>query len=305
MKKIWTDEDINYLVDNYNIMSLDDISYQLKCKKSQISAKLNKLKIVNRGWKENEDMILLENYPFKEIKEYRNLLCNRSDSSILNRAFKLGLKKSVKKIKKNKYEVNHRYFFDKNIDSCYWAGFIAADGFIDNNYSRIAIKLSLKDKPHLDLLKNKIKTQSPIRTFENKSSGAKRTFSQLDIFSKQIKRDLYSNFKIGANKTFTLQPPDIDDNLILNLSYITGLIDGDGTVCLNRHKKKSITLLGNFELLNWSKSQLNKIIDVSNISIIPKGNIYSFKFTGKRCDDFKKFIIDNKFIYLERKWNKI
>ena len=131
MNKVWTDDEVDFLKLNYGKIDIIEMSNILGYKKSQISQKLNKLKISNRSWTKDEDDILSQNYPTLQIGEFSSLLIGRTESSILNRSTKLKLKKLVRKEKKNKYEINHNFFSDKNYLSCYWAGFLAADGFIE------------------------------------------------------------------------------------------------------------------------------------------------------------------------------
>ena len=52
---------------------------------------------------------------------------------------------------RRKYNLNDSFFSHENltIDSCYWAGFIAADGNIAKNKKQITISLQHDDKTHL------------------------------------------------------------------------------------------------------------------------------------------------------------
>ena len=147
-------------------------------------------------------------------------------------------------------------------------------------------------------------TDSPVRTFDRKSFNKIQTYCQIDIFSKKIKTDLYNNFGLHTKKTFTFVPSHSMSEY-QSMCFIIGLIDGDGSVCKTKNEKKSITLLGNFEVLKWSKDKISKIVDVSGISILKKKNIYSFTITGNRCDFLRNFVQKNNLPILKRKWSKI
>ena len=88
---------------------------------------------MNKLWTKEEDLILIENYGNLPNKELGKML-NRTSSGVWKRASKLGLKSDrikIVKMVKRKYFCNDNYFKNLTIENCYWAGFIAADGWID------------------------------------------------------------------------------------------------------------------------------------------------------------------------------
>jgi len=307
MREYWTQKEENYLINNCNNKSKDDISKYLNKTKKQISRKLYNLNKNSNikytfSWTKEEDQILINNFHDKDINDYLYLLPRRTIEGCENRAYKLKLTK-LRKEKKLKYTINHNFFSNKINLASYWAGFIAADGHIDNNINRCTIKLSFKDINHLEILKKQLNYNGIIRVFKSNSFNKILKYCNLDIYSKTIKTDLINNYKIIYKKTFLLQPPDLDFSN--SMSYIAGLIDGDGTICINKYNKKSITIAGTKNICEWSKSILNNLINVENINIIKTGNIYVFKITGDRCNIIKNEINKYNLPILERKWNKL
>ena len=91
-EKTWSKEEEIFLLDNFDKISLSEISFHLNRSLKAVSLKASRLGIIENGslWSHKEDEIL---------KEYRNLsvhelsfLLNRSSKAIKHRASKLGLK---------------------------------------------------------------------------------------------------------------------------------------------------------------------------------------------------------------------
>lgn len=301
MGKLWTKEDIAFLKDNYHKYDMGQLSELMKRSKSTLYSKLNKLGL-KKMWSKTEDFILKSNFPIKEYNEYSFLLPNRTYSSCLNRAYVLKLKKLIIKKRDYKYNLDHHFFSKVNNLNSYWSGFIAADGFISKEYSKLGIKLSIKDINHLENFKRDLQTDSPIKKFDRISFKKKRTYCQIDIYSDVIKNDLQGIFRIKNNKTFQMVSPNITDEH--RFCFISGLIDGDGSICKVKNKI-SITLLGTENILQWCKKTLSEIVDISNISIIKKGNIFSFTITGDRCKSIKNKMMNLNIPLMDRKWKNI
>ena len=73
---------------------------------------------------------------------------------------KCGRGKSIFSRKQTTVTLNHECFSVLSLESCYWAGFIAADGYVTKNY--LKIMLSSKGLNHLEKLKDFIKTSCKI-----------------------------------------------------------------------------------------------------------------------------------------------
>jgi len=96
--------------------------------------------------------------------------------------------------KKRFYNVNDDYFSEPNLNNCYWAGFIAADGYIlkpsDNSVS-LSIMLSKKDILHLECLKKEIESDKVI--YNCISNGF--PCISITIASKKIVENLNNHYK--------------------------------------------------------------------------------------------------------------
>lgn len=308
---IWTKEEIEYLEKSYNILDVSIISNKLNKTKESIINKASILSLKSKKtWEDYEIEILKNNYGIKEIDEYINLLKNRSINSIRHKAKLLSLTSNNKRFRnKYKYDINHKYFNQINKLNSYWAGFIAADGYVKRNSSCLGIKLSSLDIEHLNKFKKDIETNSPIFIKKGLSFDKEVEFCEMNLYSRFIVNDIYKNFNIGSNKTLSITFPNFENDTD-KLSFICGLIDGDGSISITNNRI-SITILGTFNMLENVKSTLNSIIDVSNINIVKKSKIYSFCITSSINDTDSRIIkLYNKvkelnIPLLERKWIKI
>lgn len=300
----WSNDDIKKLKENYLILSSKELSILLNKTITSINSKLINLKL-NRKWTTNEDNILIENYGINNYEDYKHLLPNRTLSSIYNRVYKLKLKCKEKIKNVYKYDVDHHFFKDLSNINCYWAGFIAADGWIKSDCNCLGIKISEKDINHLEKFKLDIKTNSPIKNKISKLNEKNFNLVEINIYSRYIIHDLYSNFNITPNKTFTLTPPNIE-NFDHKISYIIGLIDGDGTIGKKTNTNDvRISIVGNEEIVKWCKFTLNKILKIrKSKKIAYSNNIYSFSLGNKNSIELINYVKKLNIPRMERKWNR-
>lgn len=133
---------------------------------------------------------------------------------------------------KRLFEVNDNYFSTINNENSYYAGFIAADGNICSNQSKLTIALARKDRDFLKQFLINLNSNYNIRDLVVKNIYK---CSEIHITSKQICDDLYNNFNIYPNKSLTLTPPKLTGESLD--CFIMGLIDGDGTIGLSAQRE--------------------------------------------------------------------
>lgn len=205
--------------------------------------------------------------------------------------------------------------FFENIDSeekAYWVGFLFADGYVrirHNKYGELKLKLQSKDKEHIQLFKDAIKSTNVIKDiierYPYKGEIKNASSSTFSIYSTKLVNDLIS---LGCiqNKSKLIKFPDkIPNNLIRH--FIRGYFDGDGSVFL----KKDNTI--QFYICSGCEEFLEKIRDEFNLFGLVyqtiKKNVHNvFLLRSYRINDLKKineyFYNDSK-IYLNRKKEKI
>ena len=186
------------------------------------------------------------------------------------------------------HKINETYFDNPNTEkSAYWAGFIAADGYVykPNNYVRLEI--NIKDKQHLQLLGNDIG--------KNVTDYQKHNSCKLTINSKHIV-NTFEQYNITQNKSLTLQfPTNINTNNIHH--FIRGYFDGDGSFY------KIYDIIGTQQFLQSLIDSLPFKCDYSFYK--PKDqNNYVLRIRTKSLKQFFEFMYKDATIYLERKYQK-
>ena len=205
---------------------------------------------------QEEDKILINNYKLMSSPKISELyLPHRSHASINTRLKQLGYQISKDKYihgdRCSKYTINHKSFNEYTLKSCYWAGFIAADGCISKN--TVIVSLDELDLSHLQLLReflNSTHLITPPRI------SRKDKCHRFVFRSPYIIADLGKYFNVKQKKTFTLQPPPIQE-WEYKLAYLIGFIDGDGCIYTTHFTKPYVfdkmtfSIFANYNMLNW------------------------------------------------------
>lgn len=126
---------------------------------------------------------------------------------------------------------NKSYF--KTIDTiekAYWLGFLYADGSISKKGYRCSLELSKKDaclvEKFCDAL-NVDRSEIKDRTIFNKKTNKTYYSTKVYLFSKELVDDLISHGCVNK-KSLVIRLPELIDRK-LNLSFLMGFYDGDGT----------------------------------------------------------------------------
>ena len=233
----------------------------------------------------------------KYIKQYYGKLTRRQIAFNLNikenfvktQAKKLGLTSNLS-VPRNK--INDNSFSKKTMLSCYWAGFIAADGCISNNELRVC--LSKTDLNHLIKLKFFLKSLSKI------TCSKTTTNVYISCNSKKIVKNLYDIYNITPRKSLTLKSPN-NLTYLQSLAYIIGYIDGDGCISYNG-KYIRLRIMGTINTLEW----INFILKRKSKPVTHcKSKIFIISFKKLYAQNLYKIAKQYKLPILDRKWNKL
>lgn len=110
-------------------------------------------------------------------------------------------------------------FAEYTPESCYWAGFISADGSIDCN-GTISFELNNKDITAIQSFKKLTGSEHTVSYRESTDA------SRIRFNNKALTESLYYNFGIGVAKTFDLVLPILPTEMYPH--FIRGHFDGDG-----------------------------------------------------------------------------
>lgn len=249
-------------------------------------------------WTVDQIEFLKKNYEILKTPELLKVLMDKNNDQIRWKAKQYNLTKKVSKTKTN---ANFLKDFD-NVESCYWWGFITADGCITNK--QLIISIHEKDKDHLkvfcDKANSNMKYVSRINNWHKNSYTMVRTV----INDKFLLSELIQTLDIKPQKTYN--PFNIDTFLTYNRLpfFLAGLIDGDGCICHNK-KSRSIRIKThsswkeNFEKISIKLKEFYGIISYVNI------NKYGWVVLSiYRIKDFNLLLnlVNNKVPIMKRKW---
>lgn len=148
---------------------------------------------------------------------------------------------------KRKYNLEDNFFDVVSPTSSYWAGFIAADGYVHKCGRKLELHISVKDLEHLECFRRSINFNGPIHM--------SRTGIKLILSSKNVIDSLYKHYSITNAKTYTLEPPNIISPTVI-FPFIAGYIDGDGSIGLYKNYPY-LNILGTKHILDWIKCQFD------------------------------------------------
>lgn len=305
-----------YLITNYTngTKTVGEIAIELGCNRCTIFRALKRFKIPTRPKKEIskeqlEKLYLEQKYTIAKIAKDFNF----SETHVNNLIQKY-------KIETRKYSYlysqNDEFFTTPNIQNCYWAGFIAADGCIGNCRNKLFLAINLKNTDECLLKEMANQTDFTGKITQGKHKGYGKYSENTYYYSSlQIRNcqnwveSLNKNWNITEKKSLTLLPPNISD-LDLQLSYIIGLIDGDGHIG-TINNKMVFELVGTKEIIEWSSNILHNLEDktmYSPLTINKKknGNCYYINCSWNRAFNLLKHLEQIPAPYrLARKWDKI
>lgn len=192
-------------------------------------------------------------------------------------------------------KVNHNYFSNYNSKSCYWAGFILADGYIRPNRPSLEIKLQKKDVGHLNKFKVDI-------GFEGKVTERDKYYD-ISISSTKIKNDLCNNFDITNRKSLTCFISDKIPSLFLK-DFIRGYFDGDG--CITFTTTNTINILGTYKTVDGIRTfffeEGVRLRSKEKPDIIHTGKIYQINYSGKSAIKCLNILYKDAETFLDRKF---
>ena len=197
---------------------------------------------------------------------------------------------------------NHNFFSDYTKESCYWAGFILADGYLRKKTNGLEILLHKKDSEHLLNFTKLLGFREDIRKFY-------KIGCSISICSNKIKEDLENNFEIFNNKSLTCYISEkIPKELVSH--FIRGYFDGDGTFnCENRFQ-----FLGTFKTCDYIRNFFKENGIVKQNGETPKitlrknkHDLYYVKYSKNLSKKIYEILFENSYdkIRLKRKYDKI
>lgn len=254
-------------------------------------------------WTQKELCIIQENYGNIKIKDLASLLPNRTIQAIQKLAQRLGLSANYS-LAQRIYNFDELYFDNPNIYNSYWAGFIAADGCILRD-GGIQIAISSKDIDILYAFKKAVQYDGPIKIFISKN----KEYAKITIWGAyRWQKMLQKYWNVTRRKSNTLIRPKIKCK-DLQLAYIIGYIDGDGSIFITNRADLILSICGTKSVITWIAKVLNRCFGVK----IPLLHYNGLSITNRKISwstnhtiTIIRHLLDiNTGFRLNRKWDKI
>jgi hypothetical protein len=272
-KKSWTETDNVYgneIVNKYTnnpTYSLAELSREYKIAPKTIRKILEFHKIHVRSMIE-----------IKTITNYENRFCNR------------------------KYTVNYEYFKRWSNNMAYILGFIYADGCVEDNDSRLNIRLQYDDIELLEKIKKELCYTGKVTKYNSKIGDKKYKSCKLQISSIDMISDL-KKLGLTSNKSLVLQFPNVPKEYIID--FIRGYFDGDG--CIDRPEYPRIRICSGSEmfLCQLQKSLVKFGFTEKVIGKKKNHNVYDICYSYKETMKLYNLFYENvNCMFLKRKKDK-
>lgn len=309
----WTQEQINYLIDNYCYKTNEEIGKKIGRSGKAVSYKAFELSLsINENWSDDELNIIKTNYLNKTMNELQQLLPGKTKGDILACCHKLGLTRTKKTCTRDFFNV-----IDTE-EKAYWLGFIFADGYISYSEKNMkkgqlattyctGIKLQWSDRDHLKKFNKSINGNYKVFKETCHPDGFRKKTTEaakILVYSQQMYNDLNKYF--DRDKTYTAKFPNISDDFMRH--FIRGYFDGDGCLSLIDGKIYVKFLGASKEFHEGLKNVLekNNFIFNSSSKINSYGTEMYYILINRNSEKIKflDWIYQDCNIYLDRKYDK-
>jgi len=202
-----------------------------------------------------------------------------------------------------KKDLNESFFSSGTKAAHYWAGFLAADGWIEGDRSRVGLALQKQDFTHLVKFKEAVQSSHEICPFMQNSAY------RIRFNSRQMVSDLSNIFNVTPAKTFTYKMPSFEEDYLM-LEFLRGYIEGDGhfekkasgRVCMSLCSANEEFLIEFREICGLF---INRTIPQEvTLQINPKGQVYSIVLNLDDSRDLINLLYKNSTVAtrLDRKY---
>ena len=254
---------------------------------------------IQKRWTESDRSFLRENFRKLTYKQIGEML-GRSWTSVRHQANAQGLTQGSNLGRK--FSANLGFFGEPEPLNSYWAGFIAADGYVRGK--RWTLGLGVKDASQVARLASDVGYTGPLWHEEGRCT--------LQISCQDHVDDLAKHFNITTRKSLTLEPPNIIGGDEIR-AFITGVIDGDGCISMNRYRhyvRPRITIYGTVGMLEWIRDHFNEWSPpdarrTSGVRKIPGERLHAYSVTARRAVEVSRALHQVDVPRLARKWDRI
>jgi hypothetical protein len=304
-----------FIKENYSNMKTSEIADKLKITTKQVNAygagqcRLHKSSVALYNPKEisqaHSDLIF-NHFSTGDLK-WLSKKIGKKQHTIHEWARKRGLKREVQMNRRGDMSP----LISGSLESFYWLGFIAADGYIYKN-GHLMVSQAKKDKSNVDRLAKFLDTKvHPIKEGKSEFRKIIGISYRVNLSDKIIGNKIRDMFKIHPKKpkTYTGICVDFITNEKEAMAFLCGFIEGDGSLAKNSlgyHIECHKSWLKTFRQLVQKLPESFKEISLNVKKCASKKDAYTRMYIGKECSiELLTFAKENNIPTSKRKFPKI
>lgn len=208
-----------------------------------------------------------------------------------------------KPLDQSAYPYDTGFFAEPTVRSCYWAGFILADGSVTPRKRSTQLRLAIasKDAPHLAQFCRDIGAAADAMKPEPRRGERWDPLVRVHIQHTTLGAQL-ARFGIGPGKTYRFAPPAIPTELLPH--FLRGWADGDGYVRPTK-QGEFFKISGNREGLRWFGEAIRQIGWTRSVHLYPSSRGKSTTlvlFSSPKAQTVAPLLLADTEPVLKRRW---
>jgi hypothetical protein len=239
-------------------------------------------------------------------------LTGRTHSAIENHLHELKLGSGIPA---RRYTKDEQFWSVPNPINCYYAGWIAADGSLQNaKRQTLSLVCEITDEPQLKAFVAACGWTGNLQYILKKSpKGPNEAIHCIARISacKRWNADLQRVFNLAQNKTYRLAPPYLGSDYLM-FCYLIGLLDGDGTVSISKTKSQLHIAYGSASarIVEWVQSFVEEKIPFQirskpqRIAHLLNGGYHHYVVRGLRAVKLVELARRMSIPRFARKWDR-
>ena len=204
-------------------------------------------------WTAEEDAVLRQGSPNRQPYGELEHQLGLTFEQIRTRAKRLGIRSRQALALAG---VQHDFFALQTPETAYFAGLLAADGWIATPKPAVCLALKEPDRDMVDRFVAAVSASREVRVYAGQAVAA--------VCSSQMVADLGDRWSVHPSKTDDLLPPTVDLQE-LRIAYAAGHLDGDGFIGGRRSPRSASAVIrcgaiGTEPVIRWIADTLDAIL---------------------------------------------
>ncbi len=203
-----------------------------------------------------------------------------------------------KVLSKRKLQYNEKFVATQTKESCWFIGWMASDGYIDEKNNRI--RLEICDKEILEIISKLIEYNGTIKETKMRECHKKQPY-RLQLGAKELVED-FVKIGIHQNKSKTLEMPTINPEFFYH--FLRGVIEGDGSIVRIKDRTDRLFVFLNSASLKFLE-QIANMVDLPHKIRELKPGVYRLVYWDNKAKELcERLYKDSEGIRLTRKYLK-